>query len=326
MIEDRKGKFVVAIDLGGTNLRVAAVTFDGQILRRASTPTRAAEGVASVINRMVRKAFEVIGADHLKQAAGLVVAAPGPTDPWTGTIINPPNLPGWVNVPLKKELEARLGLSTFVANDANAAALGEYHFGAGRGTRHMIYVTVSTGIGGGIIVDGKLLLGKNGGAGEVGHMTIDMDGPRCACGNVGCLEAMASGTAIARQASERLRAGVKSSILDEVGGDLSLVTGMVVVQEAEKGDRLATEIITTAATAVGVGMVNLVNLFDPEVIAIGGGISNAGPLLFDPVRQIVNERAMGIAKEGLRIVPTVLGDDVGLLGAVPVAIAALNGG
>lgn len=316
-----KDKFVIAIDLGGTNLRVATVTLEGKILRRISVPTMAQEGVEAVIDRMVSKVLELVGAEGVRRAMALAVAAPGPTDPWSGIIVEPPNLPGWVRVPLKEILEARLGLTTYVGNDANVAALGEHSFGAGKGTMHMIYVTVSTGIGGGIIVDGRLLLGKNGGAGEVGHMTIDMNGPKCACGNIGCLEAFASGTAIARQAKERLRLGEKSTILDAVGGDLSRVTGLEVVREAKKGDSLAADIMAAAATALGVGMVNLVNLFDPEAIVIGGGVSNAGPLLFEPVRHIVNERAMGIATRGLRIIPTALGDDVGLVGAAALALA-----
>ncbi len=319
-----KEKFIIAIDLGGTNLRVATVSFGGRIMQRVSIPTRAMDGVDAVIKRMTDKVIEMVGADKIRQAAALAVGAPGPTDPWAGVIISPPNLPQWVRVPLKQILEDRLQIKTFLGNDANVAALGEHRFGAGKGTMHMIYMTVSTGIGGGIIVDGKLLLGKNGGAGEIGHMTIDKDGPLCACGNIGCLEAIASGTAIATQTIRCLRSGERSSIRDEVGGDLSRVTAQVVVEEAMKGDQLAMEIMHGAATAIGIGVVNLVNLFDPEKVIIGGGVSNAGPLLFDPVRRIVKDRAMDIAWQGLEIVPTALGDDVGLVGAAALALAELR--
>lgn len=315
------GEFIIAVDLGGTNLRVATIALDGKIIRRLSVPTKAEEGPAAVIDKIVSKVKELVGADELRRARALAVAAPGPTDPWSGVIVEPPNLPGWSCVPLKEILESRLGLPTNVGNDANAAALAEHLFGAGKGTAHMIYVTVSTGIGGGVIVDGKLLLGKSGAAGEVGHMTIDLNGPKCACGNIGCLEALASGTAIARQAQERLKCGAKSSLLDIVRGDISSVTAIEVVQEAQKGDPFAREIINNAANALGVGMVNLANLFDPELIVIGGGLSNAGSLIFDPIRRIVNERAMKITTKGLRIVPTALGDDVGLLGAAALALA-----
>lgn len=317
-------KYVIAIDLGGTNLRVAIVSIDGRIVKRISTPTKAYEGVDAVIHRMAEKVIELAGGDGIRQATALAVAAPGPTNPWEGVIIQAPNMPGWQHVPLKRILETKLNVVTFLGNDANVAALGEHRYGEGKGCKNMIYVTVSTGIGGGIIADGKLLLGKNGGAAEVGHMTIDFNGPRCACGNIGCLEAIASGTSIARQAIERLKSGAKSTMLDAVGGDLTQITAEVVVQEAENGDGVARELMERAATAIGVGMVNLVNLFDPETIVIGGGVSNAGVLLFDRVRQVVSERAMPIAQKGLRIAPTALGDDVGLIGAAALAVEELG--
>ncbi|MBI4319468.1 MAG: ROK family protein [Chloroflexi bacterium] len=316
--------FIVAIDLGGTSLRVAAIDFQGRIIKRLATPTRAEEGPDAVIKRITDKVAELLGAERFRRVAAVALGVPGPLDPSTGIVFSPPNMPGWERVPLKQIFEDEFPVPVCLGNDANAAALGEQMFGAGKGTRHMIYLTVSTGIGGGVIADGKLLLGAGGSAGEVGHMTIDLNGPRCGCGNIGCLEALASGTAIARQARAQLEKGSKSSMLDAVGGDLSRLTGEIVVREAEKRDPLASEIVHDAAVALGVGVVNLAHLFDPEMVVIGGGISNAGPLLFDPVRAIAQERAMDIVKRHLRIERTALGDDVGLLGAAALAIASIT--
>ena len=315
-----KGPFVVAIDLGGTSIRVAAVDFNGKVIKRTSTPTRAEEGVNAVIDRVVDRVFQTVGSDGLQAARAVSMGVPGPYDPRTGVVIEPPNLPGWNHVPIRDIMHSRLGVPVFVGNDANVAALGEHRFGAGIGVDHMIYITVSTGIGGGIISEGRLLLGAEGGAGEVGHMSIDMHGPPCSCGNVGCLEALASGTAIARVAKARLRAGEPSSLHATVRGKIENVTAEIVVREARGGDAMASEIIRNAAIALGVGVVNLAHLFDPNVIVIGGGVSNAGPLLFQPIREIVDQRAMRIVRRHLQIVPAALGGDVGLIGAAALAL------
>ncbi|MCL5962511.1 MAG: ROK family protein [Chloroflexi bacterium] len=319
-----KQPFVVAIDLGGTSLRVATVDFNGKLIKRASTPTHAEEGVGAVIDRIVDRVIETVGQDDLRRAAAVAMGVPGPYEPRSGVVVSPPNLPGWDHVPIRDIMKSRLGVRVFVGNDANVAALGEHRFGAGRGVDNMIYITISTGVGGGIIADGKLFLGSEGGAGEVGHMTIDMNGPLCSCGNVGCLEAIASGTAIARMAKARIRDGATSSLRDAVEGNIEEITAELVVREARAGDILSNELIRHAAIALGVGVVNLAHLFDPSLIVIGGGVSNAGPLLFQPVDEIVDQRTMRIVREHLRVVPAALGGDTGLIGAAALALDELG--
>lgn len=292
----------------------------GALLNRVSYATQAERGREVLLRRIVDAVRHMAAPLGLDEVMGVGVAAPGPIDPFTGVIYNPPNLPGWEEVPLKSILEAELGTPVFVGNDANLAALGEHEFGAGRGLNHMVYLTVSTGIGGGIIVDGRLLLGARGLAGEAGHMTIDPDGPPCGCGNVGCLEVLASGTAIGRIARERLARGEHSTMLEHAGGRLEAVTAETVEAAALAGDAVAKAVMKTAASYLGIGVSNLVNLFNPEAVVLGGGVARAGELLFEPVRREVEHRVMPKLREGLRIVPASLGDDVGLLGAVALVL------
>ena len=314
MPEKQSPQRAVALDLGGTRFRVAVGTSDGVLEWRVSRPTLAERGREAVLDAIFATIDEAIAtvADP-KTIKGIGIGAPGPLDPWKGVIINPPNLPGWDGTPLKQLFEVRFGLRTLVGNDANLAAVGEHRYGAGKGYDHVIYVTVSTGIGGGVIVDNRLLLGHCGFAGEVGHMTIDMHGPRCRCGNVGCLEALASGTAIARTARELVASGVETA-LRELPPDE--ITAKRVAELAIQGDEASREILRQAGTALGVGMVNLIHLFNPQRIIIGGGVSNAGPLLWEPMRQTVATRALISCQRDMEIVPAGLADDAGLLGAI----------
>ncbi|MBI2939132.1 MAG: ROK family protein [Chloroflexi bacterium] len=322
-------RYVVGGDLGGTRFRAVLANGRGEVVRRADTLTRAAEGLEAVVNRMattIESLFSEMG-DGLDRARVRAVglAAPGPLDPWRGIVYSPPNLPGWGDVPLARLMGERLGLPVFLGNDANLAALAEHRFGAGVGADHLVYITVSTGVGGGVIADGKLLLGSGGGAGEIGHMTIERDGPRCGCGNRGCLEALASGTAIARRAVSLLATGAPSRIREVVAGNLSRVTAEVVVQAAAAGDALAGQIIRDAGTALGVGVANVMHLYDPQIIVIGGGVVNAGALLFDPMHAEIERRALAAFRERTRITTPALGDACGVLGAVALALALASG-
>ena len=314
----------IGIDLGGTKISTGLVTRDGKILARDYRQTRAAEGLDAVVGRMVQAAQQVMG-EHRAQVAAIGVGAPGPMDAKTGVLTAPPNLPGWYDVPLKKLIEERLGLTTFLENDANAAGLAEYHYGAGRGVQNMIYITASTGIGGGFILDGKLYGGSNGAAGEVGHMTILAGGPLCGCGNRGHLEALASGTAIAREGRELMASGVPTLISELAHGDLSAVTAEIVAQAADRGDAQAERIIARAMEYLGVGMANLVNIFNPDLIVIGGGLTHLGDKLFGPVRRTIARTAFPVAAHAVKVVPAELGDDVGVLGAAVVAISRTLG-
>lgn len=300
----------IAIDLGGTRSRVAAVAADGTILQRVENPTEAEAGPERVIANLARAANEV--RDQLERPpVGLGVAAPGPVEHQTGLILQAPNL-GWKEpIPLAAALQAATGLTTLLGNDANFAALGEARFGAGRGARNLIYLTVSTGIGSGIIVDGVLLLGHYGAAAEAGHTVIYRDGRPCRCGNHGCLEAYASGTALAERATEAMSAG-RASSLSRHGGTFEAEQ---VAEEAKRGDPLARELIEEAGAAMGIGIRNLLHLFDPELVVIGGGVSNIGARFWDPMLTTVRaDRYAKYADRG-RIVPAGLDDDPGLVGA-----------
>lgn len=234
-------------------------------------------------------------------------------------LLAPPNLPGWDRVPLRQLIEDSLGIPTTLENDANAAVLGEHRFGAGRGVAHMIYVTVSTGIGGGLILDGRLYHGATGMAGEIGHTTVLPYGPLCGCGNRGCLEALASGSAIARRARERVAHGVPTRIADLAGNDPELITAKLVAEAASEGDAEARGILAEAMNYLGIGMANLVNLLNPELIVIGGGLTHIGERLFGPVRRAIDQHAFPAQAQAVHVVRAGLGDDVGVLGAAAVA-------
>jgi glucokinase len=315
----------IGIDLGATKISTALVDAAGKIIAQDYRETLAIEGQKAVLERMVDAAHRVMGEAGLApaQVTAVGVCSPGPIDSRTGVLTAPPNLPGWKNVPLKQIIEEALGITTFLENDANAAALGEHRFGAGRGVQDMIYVTASTGIGGGLILNGQLYGGRTGAAGEIGHMTVLPWGPYCGCGNRGCLEALASGTAIAREGREMVRRGVPTLIAELAEGNPERVTAKLVAEAADKGDIEAQEILAEAMTYLGVGMASLVNLFNPELIVIGGGLTNMGEGLFGPVRRAIERRAFPAAARAVQVVPAELGDDVGVLGAVAAAMAQM---
>ncbi len=315
---------IVSVDLGGTKIAAALVRTTGEILSQKSTPTLAEEGVAPVIGRLLAAVDSIIGNADLSHLSisGIAVAAAGVIDTENGTVTHSPNLPGWCEVPLKKSIEEALGLPTFLINDASAAALGEHRFGAGKGVSHLVYVTVSTGIGGGLILGGRLYTGASGSAGEVGHMVIDANGPRCSCGNVGCLEVLASGTALAREAQKLIQQGASTKIAELANGEPSNVTAKLVADAARQGDALAREIISQAATYLGMGLANLVNIFNPEMIVVGGGVAKIGDMLLDTARRVAIERAFRLPAQRVQIVPSRLSDNAAILGAVAFAQAA----
>lgn len=317
-------RLYIGIDLGGTKILTGLVGERGQVIAQDYRKTGAKRGQDSVIARIAESALQVV------QNAGLTLAdvravgigVPGPVDTDAGVVTEPPNLPGWHNVPIRTLLQDALRVRTFLENDANAAALGEYLFGAGRGSNQMVYVTVSTGIGGGCVLDGKLYHGADGAAGEIGHVTILPRGPHCGCGNRGCLEAVASGTAIAREGRELVIRGIPTLISELAGCDPEAVSAKLVAQAAKQGDPEAQEIIQEAMSYLGVGVANLVNLLNPEIVVIGGSLTKLGNVLFGTVRRAVDRRAFPIASKRVRIVPAELGDAAGMCGAAAVAIQA----
>jgi len=308
---------VLAVDIGGTKLAAGIVDADGKMLERGEVPTLAHEGLEPVLERIVG-----LGRDLLARAAAqkepvqrIGIGCAGPVDLKAGKVFNPPNLPGWSEVSLVRHIESALGLSAVLENDANAAALGEFRYGAGRGARSLVYFTVSTGIGGGIILDGKVWHGLKDAAGEVGHMTVCPDGPVCGCGNRGCLEAMASGPSIARRAREAVAAG-RPTRLREV----PVVTSADVVRLAQEGDAVAREVWDAAVKYLGIGVAAVITILAPERVVLGGGVTRAGDFLFEPLRAEVRRRVKLVPIESVRILPAALGPDVGILGAAAVAM------
>jgi glucokinase len=314
---------VLALDIGGTKILTALFSADGKILAREVCPTLADEGVAAVVERLCSAIESVLNKNNLKssQLAGICIACAGGIDTGRGVVVTPsPNMPDWMDVPLADIVRKRFGVNTFLVNDASAAALGEHRYGAGKGVNNLVLFTLGTGIGGGIIADGKLYLGAVGGAGELGHMTIDADGPPCGCGNTGCLEMLASGRAVERDAIGRLRQGVKSSLSEMVKGKIEKITAEMVGVAARNGDPLALDVLSRAAYYLGIGMVNAVNIFNPEMAILGGGMADLGDILIGPGRRMVKERAFSVSSRAVRIVTALLGNEAGVYGAAAFAL------
>jgi glucokinase len=302
-------RLIVGVDLGGTKIVVGTVPEDGSTIHGPHMqPTLAAEGPDAVVDRIVEligKSLEdtkrSLGTDAL-DVAGVGIGSPGPLNTKTGMVILTPNL-GWTNMPLRDKISAATKLPATLDNDANCATFGEWWRGAAQGAKLVVGVTIGTGIGGGIVKEGRIFHGASDVAGELGHMTIDMTGRRCNCGNYGCLEAYASGPNIAKRAIEEVASGTPSALADYVGGDLHAVTAQV-VYEAD------------TARFLGVGIGNLVNLVNPEIVVVAGGVTLAGERLFAPLRAEVKRRAFPPAVDACRIVPGALPGLAGVYGAV----------
>lgn len=313
--------YVIGVDVGGTNIRAALCNAQGQILKQHGFGTLAAEGPEIVFQRIVKAIREVLG--NSSHVGAIALGAPGPLNPWNGVILEAPNLPGMIDFPMKGRLEAEFGLPAFIGNDANLAALGEHRYGAGRGVRDMVYMTISTGIGGGIIADGELYLGWRGFAGEVGHQTLEAHGPLCNCGNIGCLEALASGPAIARSARDALKAG-RESALRSMAQDPEKVTTALVAQAAQQGDALARELFERAGYYVGLGIINLEHILDTEFYVLGGGVAtHAWDLFYPSMLATIDRYTMPAMRKGVRVVQAQLGEDVGLVGAAALALDSI---
>lgn len=313
-------RYALAVDIGGTKILVAMVSETGEIIarHRADTPER---GVDAVLQVIAASAEAVRGQSGVRadEILGVGVGAPGPLDPRLGIVFEAPNLAGWRDVPLAELLASRLAMPVCIEHDATAAALAEWWIGAGRLVHDVVYVTVSTGVGGGIIMDDRVIHGVTGTAGEVGHMTIEIDGPRCHCGNRGCLEVLASGPAIARMAREAIASGRPSALLEMAGGNVDAISAATVEEAARAGDVVANDVFDRAGTYLGIAVANLINLLNPARVIIGGGVSKAGDLLFTPLRRTARERALERPARDAEIVSAVLGDDVGAIGAAAVA-------
>jgi glucokinase len=319
-VERRAERPILAVDIGGTQIRAALVTSDRAVHCRRAVPTDDEDGVDAVLDRIIEVAATVrdeAASDGLPAPIGAGISSPGPLDPWRGIVRAAPNLAGWTDVPLGPRVGDGLGMPTFLERDTNVAVMAEWRYGAAMGASNAIYITVSTGIGGGLIVDGRPVVGSNGTAGEVGHITVELDGPRCGCGGYGHVEAIGSGTALARE-GRALVARDPDSVLARLARDGREVDAELVATAAAEGDAHAAALLERAWVAVGALVASLVNLLDPEVIVIGGSIAEHHPRIFDVIGTELERRAFPILLGKVRIVPAAFGGDVSLIGSLPI--------
>lgn len=328
LVDEAAGQPILAIDLGGTRIRAAYVGPDLHLASRRATDTNDQEGVDAVVDRLCALAADALAdarAAGLPDPAGIGISSPGPLDPWRGVVIAPPNLAGWQDVPLVERVEAALDLPAYLERDTNVAVMAEWRHGAAREAHNVIYITVSTGIGGGIVVDSRPLIGPDGTAGEVGHVTVELDGPLCGDGSPGHAEAIGSGTAIAREGRALLETGRSPELaaLFSASGAAELGAEHV-AQAADEGDAACQAVLDRAWVAIGALCASLVNVLNPEVIVMGGSIAAHRPELFDVARREIERRAFAAPARRVRVVPAEHGDDVSLIGLLPIVNERLH--
>lgn len=315
---EKQQRTIVGVDLGGTKIAAGLLNEQGEMLCRSQMATAGLKSSEEVIAAIVDSIMEVSGNHPI---SGVGVASPGAVDSRGGVILHGTNLPGWSNIPLQAELESRLGVPVKLVNDANAAAWGEYVYGAGQGAENMVYVTLSTGIGSGLVLDGRLFLGSNSFAGELGHTVIDPHGALCGCGRNGCWETFASGTAIARLAREAMERSSSFSRMAELAASENVpVSAKHVFQAVELDDAVACETLDYVIQYTGLGLMNIIHSYNPDCIVIGGGVSRAGAALFEPLRKKTDELVMQPYRSTYTIRPAQLKDDVGIIGAAALFI------
>lgn len=318
-------KYIIGIDIGGTKIATGLVTREGKLRSKVVLPTMSERGINTSIQQIYNSVDELLSISKVRRIdiEGIGACAPGPLDPLRGIVHNPPNLKGWKEVPLAKLLRNKFRMKTRIENDANAAGIAEVIWGAAKGYKHVFYVTVSTGIGTAIIINGKVYHGKNGMAGEGGHVTINYDGKnRCNCGRTGCIECLASGPYTVGKLLKRIRRNprLKTIITDMVDGELDKVTMVTVGEAALEGDKLALEAVEEEGRLIGIWLGSMINLLDPEVIVIGGGVSLIGKLLFKPIKKAIPEHTINIFSKKTPVVQAKLKRDVGIYGAAATMI------
>lgn len=314
---------VLGLDIGGTKLAAGVGTLTGEVLGWQLEPTRPEEGPLAVMARLIEMGRRAIADAGVPLAAvkAVGIGCGSPLNRQTG-VVSPSHLPDWVDVPVTQMVTEALGIPAYLENDANAAALGEHRFGAGQGVRNMVYLTVSTGIGGGVILDGRLWRGERDAAGEIGHTSVAWNGRQCRCGRRGCLEAYASGTGIAERAREAVLAG-EASGLTALAGDVSRITAAHVVAAARQGDPVAVRVWEETVQVLAAGITNAANTLAVELVVLGGGVTRAGDALFEPVKRLVANQLFRPLPEVVTVVPARLGEQVGVLGAAAVALDRL---
>ncbi|HHW11091.1 MAG TPA: ROK family protein [Firmicutes bacterium] len=316
-----EARYVIGCHLQSTELIVGLYDLVGRLLYSESHSKLPADTPEMVVDRIRTGMYNLLAKAEvdIKKVEGMGVAAPGPLDAENGVLYTPPNMLGWHNVPLKQMLEQATGVPVFVDKDGNAAAVGEVWFGKGKGVRNLIFIIVDDGIGAGIVVHGQLYRGSNTGAGEIGHITIDLDGPRCSCGNYGCLEAIASGFALVRKAGEAIRRGATSQLTPH----LNNITLSQLLTAADAGDKLACDLLEECGRLLGIAIANVVNMYNPELIVLGGKLIQHSPLVFHRAQELAHNRAFSVLAEKVRIIPATLGDKYLLAGAAALVFTHL---
>lgn len=325
MPSSAEANYIIGIDIGGTKIATGLVNCEFHVVERTILPTPRDARAERVLEQIYRSVDAILQKSNITRSdiTGIGVVAPGPLNPDAGVVISAPNIPAFKDIPIVERLQGRFGFPTRLENDANAAGLAEALFGSGVGCDHVFYTTVSTGIGTGIVINRRIYHGKNGTAAEGGHVTIDFRGPVCSCGRRGCIEAYASGPALARRAKERLTSCEgRSRILDLVDGDLERVTPVEISRAAEEGDPLAIELISETGEYLAIWLGGMVSLLDPDIVVIGGGLSLMGERLFSAIRERLPTYSINPFAKDVPVVPARLQRDVGILGAAALFLEA----
>src|SRR5574344_641572 len=308
----------IGIDVGGTNIKIALVDSEGKIIYSNSVPTRAEMGYEYTINNMKQAIKDLMTETNSSKDSieGIGFGFPGQIDYKNGIVRISPNIPGWVDVPIAEIMEKEFNIPTRIDNDVRCAALGELNFGAGKGCENLICITVGTGIGSGLVINGKLVRGASNAAGDIGHIKLQMKGgPICGCGDTGCLEAFASGPSIVAMAQDYIKGGKSTKFREMSGAEGGEITPYIVAKAAEAGDPVAKRIFEIIGEYIGIGLTSVINLLNPEKVIIGGGVADAGDLLLEPIRKTVKKRVMVVAGDAVEIVPAQLGNSAGVIGA-----------
>ncbi|HHV80642.1 MAG TPA: ROK family glucokinase [bacterium] len=320
-----KNKKIVGVDLGGTTFTVGIMDFNGNILSSVDTDTPVENGPSAVMGKILDNIDLAINEAKLSREdiLGVGLGAPGILDVERGINIFSPNLK-WHNVDMVTPIKDYLNVPVFIENDVRVAALGERRFGAGKGRKYMIFIALGTGIGSGIIINGELFRGSIGGGGEIGHMVIDSNGPKCNCGNYGCFESLAAGPSMVARAEKAIKSGLETKVFELAERNIGNITPAIIYQAAKLGDKVALDVFRETSFYLGLGLVTLTTVFNPECIIIGGGIAKSWDILMPPAIQMVKTRSFPGSRDVVEIIPSQLGDSAGMIGACVLAIEKLE--
>ena len=312
--------YSIGVDLGTLHTTIAIIDLSGRIEKRIDYPTNCQPEKDKILEKLKATIHNIIKNSGIKRKtiAGIGVAAPGLIDK-KGTMLITPNF-RWKDTPLREILKKEFHIPVFVDNNANAMALAESEFGKGHKVKNFVFINVGMGIGAGVVINGELFHGESNCTGEIGYTSIDYNGPKCSCGNKGCLEVMASGPAIAKRAIKAIKEGEKSLIYELANYDLNQISAEIVSKAANQGDKLGRNIMEETGEYLGTGVANIINLFNPELVIVGGGVARAGDLIFEPLKKAVQKRAFSVSAEVAKIIPVSLGKDCTVIGAAALVL------